>query len=163
MTRAEAIQILAVLKAAYPNSYKGMTKTEANGTVNVWATQFIDMPVSVVMIAINKLISTNTFPPSIGEVKEKIRSLYFEAWQLLDEHKKATEGIKFSSDPNEEPLYVGKKLSPQALQTVQEILKVCEPLRTKQLIEPTISDLITGYEKYLSGGGCDSTKLLKED
>ena len=60
MTREEAIKVLAILKAAYPNSYRGMTKEEAHGTVAVWAAQFASMPASVVMIAINKKISKNT-------------------------------------------------------------------------------------------------------
>ena len=33
MTREETVKILAILKAAYPNSYKGMTKEEANATI----------------------------------------------------------------------------------------------------------------------------------
>ena len=69
MTDKEAIQVLAVLKAAYPNSYKNMTTAEAAGTVNVWAIQFANVPVEVVIIAVNKLIATSTFPPAISEVK----------------------------------------------------------------------------------------------
>lgn len=73
MTRDETIKVLASLKAAYPASYKNMTKDEANGTIGAWQAQFLGMPYSVVSIAITKIISTNTFPPSIAEVKEKIR------------------------------------------------------------------------------------------
>ena len=40
MTREETIKVLAILKAAYPNAYKGMTREEAQGTVSVWAMQF---------------------------------------------------------------------------------------------------------------------------
>jgi len=36
MTKKEAATILAILKAAYPNSYKGMTQEEAMGTVSVF-------------------------------------------------------------------------------------------------------------------------------
>ena len=42
MTKKEALQILAILKAAYPSSYNGMTKEEATGTVAVWCMQFAD-------------------------------------------------------------------------------------------------------------------------
>ena len=75
MTREEAIKILAILKAAYPNFYKNMTKEEAKGTINVWASQFVSFPYSAVLIAVQKLISTKTFPPTVSEVKERIRSL----------------------------------------------------------------------------------------
>lgn len=151
MTRQEAIKILSVLKAAYPNSYKGMTKDEANGTVNVWATQFVSMPFSVVSIAVNKLISINTFPPSINEVKEKIRSMYWEAWTMLREHENAIEDG------------CGEELDDRTLATVKEIIRVCEPMRTKQLLEPSLTELLKGYNGYLEGGGCAEMKQLQGD
>lgn len=142
MTQTEAKQVLAILKAAYPNSYRGMTKEEAIGTVNVWATQFINMPASVVMIAVNKLISTNIYPPSISEVKEKIRSLYFEAWGMLREHEQAL-------DPE---WGLGEELDEKTLATVKEIIRICEPMRTQRKIEPTLGELLGDFEKYLTGG-----------
>lgn len=88
MTQKEATQVLAILKAAYPNSYRGMTKEEAIGTVNVWAMQFHNIPVDIVLLAVNKLISTSQFPPAISEVKNKLGSLYWEAYEELRCHKK---------------------------------------------------------------------------
>lgn len=157
MTRQEAIQILSILKAAYPNSYKGLTKDEASGTVNIWATQFNNMPFNVVIIAVNKLISTNTFPPSIGEVKEKIRGLYWEAWNMLNEHERATVGVKFGD--NDEPVKWGTPLDQKTLDTVKEILRVCEPMRTQRQIEPSLNDLLTGYNAYLSNGSSDKKQI----
>ena len=86
MTKKEALQILAILKAAYPSSYNGMTKEEATGTVAVWCMQFADMPAQIVMMAIHKLIATNKFPPSISEVKAKISSIHHEAAEMLFSH-----------------------------------------------------------------------------
>lgn len=83
MTREETIQVLSLLKAAYPNSYKGMTAQEANGVISVWATQFSDTPVEIVLVAINKLIASKAFPPAISEVKEKVKALYYEATSEL--------------------------------------------------------------------------------
>ena len=141
MTQKEATQILAILKAAYPNSYRGMSKEEAIGTVNVWATQFIDIPANVVMVAVNKLISTNTFPPSIGEVKEKIRSLYFEALgEIPYQH-----GGLYRNNTTE--------ISPERLALLKEIVKVTEKMRTKINIEPSLTSLLDGYEQnYLPSG-----------
>lgn len=148
MTQKEATQILAILKAAYPNSYRGMTKEEAVGTVNVWATQFINIPANVVMIAVNKLISTNTFPPSIGEVKEKIRGLYWEAWQALHDHARATKGIEIGG----KVIKVGKPLDEKTVKQLEQIIEVVEPMRTQSKIEPSLSDLLVGYENYLESG-----------
>lgn len=86
MTKKEAVQILAILKAAYPASYNNMTKEEASGTVSVWAIQFATMPVDIVMMAVQKLISTNKFPPTVAEVKEKIKTIHWEAYDILTEN-----------------------------------------------------------------------------
>lgn len=79
MTRQETVQVLALLKAAYPASYKGMTRQEANGVISVWATQFAQTPVDVILIAVNKLIATSPFPPAVSEVKGKLKDMYWEA------------------------------------------------------------------------------------
>lgn len=135
MTKTETAQILAILKAAYPNSYKNLTADDAAATVNVWAAQFAKMPVGVVMIAVNKLISTNTFPPTIKEVKERIRGLYWEAWEMIDRHNRG---------------FV--KLDAKTLETTKEILKVVEPMRTVERVEPTMYELLDGYAQYLTSG-----------
>ena len=83
MTKEETLRVLAILKAAYPASYNGMTKREANGTVAVWCMQFADVPVDIVLMAVQKLISTNKFPPAISEVKGKIESIHYEAYEAL--------------------------------------------------------------------------------
>lgn len=86
MTREETTKILAILKAAYPNSYKNMSQKEALGTVAVWHMQFADMPPDIVMMAVQKCISTSTFTPSISEVKKKISSICWEAQELMTEN-----------------------------------------------------------------------------
>ena len=141
MTREDAIKVLSILKAAYPNSYKGMTKDEANGAISVWAIQFSNIPVNIVMIAINKIISNSTFPPSISEVRKKIRDLYYEARNMLIEHEYATEGLP-SGDPNEERVYCGRALSPQELATAQQIVEVTRPM-TRANSETSLADMIT--------------------
>lgn len=143
MTRDETIKLLAILKAAYPNSYRGMTKEEANGTVGVWSAQFADIPANVVMIAVNKLISTNTFPPSISEVKERIRGLYWEAWGMLNQHRTVP--------------YLSEKKVAQ----LQQIMDIVEPMRTRIAIEPTLGDLLDAYDGYLSGGGRDDLARIE--
>lgn len=83
MTKEETLRVLAILKAAYPSSYNGMTKREAEGTVAVWSMQFADIPGDIVLMAVQKLISTNKFPPAISEVKEKIGAIHWEAQEMI--------------------------------------------------------------------------------
>lgn len=77
MTREETIKILAVLKAAYPNFYKTMTKEEAEGTVQLWASMFIEEDYRLVSEAVRAHIATDEkgFPPIIGQIKGKVRQI----------------------------------------------------------------------------------------
>ena len=126
MTKEETIKVLAILKAAYPNSYKNMNKEEANATVTVWAVQFADIPAEVVMIAINKLIATSTFPPAISEVKEQIQSLYWEILGVLIENEQF------------------KKLTDEQEAKYRKLLDAVESYRSQRKIEPSIKELIGG-------------------
>lgn len=144
MTYEEAMKVLAILKGAYPNSYRGVTTEEAKLTATVWASQFASIPAKVVMIAVNKLISTNTFPPSINEVKERIRSLYWEIWEMLDFHERG-----FNVLPE------------KTVAQLEEIMAIVEPMRTREKLEPTLGELLEGFGGYLSGGSRDDMKQLQ--
>lgn len=136
MTKKEALQILAVLKAAYPSSYNGMTKEEATGTVSVWCMQFADIPADIVMMAIHKLISTNKFPPSIAEVKNKLESIHWEAY----------EAITFSQ----------KEFLPEdQRKKYEQIYEVTKPYKIAKYHEPHISQMMigSGGEPLKIGGG----------
>lgn len=96
MNKKEALQILAIMQAAYPNFYKG-TKEEAMGTVSVWCMQFHDVPAEIVLMAVHKLIGRNKFPPTVSEVKSKIVSIGYEADNLLQIHRQCNTNLS----PNE--------------------------------------------------------------
>ena len=129
MTREETIQILAILKAAYPNSYKNMTKDEASGTVMIWSVQCANIPANIVLLAINKWISSNPFPPAISELKKKIADLYWESWQLLENNKRR------------------KNLTPEQVKEYEQIYEVAESLRNRRNYEPTLNELTSGNSR----------------
>lgn len=133
MTREETIKVLAILKAAYPNSYKGMTREEAQGTVTVWSMQFAAFPVEVVLLAVNKIIASSTFAPSISEVKEKMRGMYWELWGIIKEN----ETVHNLTDVQETQY--------------RRMLSAIEPLRASYNNEPAISDIMSAYNQlYLN-------------
>lgn len=108
MTREETKTILAVLKAAYPNFYKNMTKEDAKNTVDLWATMFSEEPIQVVTEAIKALMCTLMYPPTIADVKEKIRKITqpdemteMEAWGLV---QKALQGALYRGQENYDSL-----------------------------------------------------------
>lgn len=94
MTYEETLAIMSVLKAAYPNYYRGMTKSDAEGVVSLWTQMFADEPVELVATAVKAHIASDTkgFPPHIGAVKEAITKLVrspeldmseLEAWNAV--------------------------------------------------------------------------------
>ena len=132
MTREDTIKVLAILKAAYPASYRNMTKDEANGVVMIWETQFAADPLDVVLIAVQKLIATNAFPPTISEVKSKLRALYWEA-----------EG---------ELMINSNGLDSGKVQSIKAISDACSRYNNRGSNEPTLSELIGGIKKYITDG-----------
>ena len=72
MNREDTILLLSILKSAYPRFYNGMNRSEADAIVNLWTFMFSEHSVEDVKVALYKIISTSTFPPSISEVKQVI-------------------------------------------------------------------------------------------
>ena len=132
MTQEETIKILTILKAAYPNSYKGMTKEEANGTVAIWTMQFSNMPADIVLMAVNKLISTSQFPPTISEVKKKISNLHWEAYDMLSMGK--------------------NEFSKEVIAKYQRIYDLTKNMKISTDLEPKLYEMMSnGVTKYLNG------------
>lgn len=77
MTRTEVNEMLAILKAAYPHSFKDMTKSDATAMLNLWSRMFEADDRMEVSAAVDALISSRTagFSPTIGEVKEQMQKL----------------------------------------------------------------------------------------
>lgn len=136
MTNDETMMVLAILKAAYPSSYNNMTKREANGTVMVWAMQFAEMPVDIVLMAVNKLISTNKFPPAISEVKKKIQALHWEAYEAIET---CTRNL-------------GDTESPEFIQ-YQRIYELTREYRNLQVVEPNLTQMIANNQFLQLGAG----------
>lgn len=83
MTKTETAKILAIIAAAYPN----FKLTEA--TAQVWHTLLSDLDYHEVETAVQVIVSTHTFPPSIAEVRKAVAQLRHpeamspaEAWEL---------------------------------------------------------------------------------
>lgn len=128
MNKKEATEILAVLKASYPNFYKDLTVLDAQGIVGVWAMQFADLSAEVVLMALNKHIATNKFPPTIAEVKDKLSSVHWEAYEKLH-------GIMVKRLPDDE------------LKLYKRIHKETAGYRYSNRREPSIKQMIGNRER----------------
>lgn len=75
MNRKEILSMLSILKSAYPNFYRNITKQEAEQTVNLYEEMFKDYDSRIVLLAVKELINTYEYPPTIATIKNKIYSL----------------------------------------------------------------------------------------
>lgn len=135
MTKKEAATILAILKAAYPNSYRNMTQEEAMGTISVWAVQFADMPADIVLMAVHKAISSSPFPPAISEVKAKLSSMHWEASGLLN------------SSPHKQ------LMSKEEKEAAERICKATQKYGYSNSLEPSLESMLLSANHMLLGSG----------
>ena len=92
MTHDETIDLLSVLKAAYPNFYRDMTRKDADHVISLWSEMFKDEPAALVALAVKQHIATDRkgFPPHIGAIKDAIVKIQqpeemteIEAWNMV--------------------------------------------------------------------------------
>ena len=84
MNTMETTKLLALIKLAYPNSYKGMDNESAMATVNMWEMSFRDVPYQIMEQAFNSLRMKLKFPPTCADMAEEIRILHYEVEHLGD-------------------------------------------------------------------------------
>jgi hypothetical protein len=92
MDKPETLKILAILRVAYPNFYKGMSAEDYEDTVILWCDLFKDDTFMLVSAAVKTLIVTDEkgYPPNIGAVKSAMAKLTeppvlteMEAWNMV--------------------------------------------------------------------------------
>lgn len=110
MTREDTIKILSVLRGAYPAFYRDITKQEAESTIALWESMFDEEPYELVGAAVKAFISGDGkgFPPSIGQIKERIR--------LITQPEEMTEQEAWT--------YVSKALRNSTYGSVEEFAKL---------------------------------------
>lgn len=138
MTRQEALKILAVLRVAYPNSYRGLDEDMASAMAGLWTSQFANMPYLVVSLAVERLISKSTFPPTIAEVNDELRALWAEATTLLDMHEQSYEWGTLEYRLNE-----------STVKTLKTIEEATSPMRSGKYEAP-LTELIRSKNLQLT-------------
>ena len=92
MTRQETGIIMDILTAAYPRFYSSTTGPDMRNAIKLWADMFAHDEVALVAAAVKSVIESDEkgFPPTIGQVKAKLRLLTAkpemteaEAWGLV--------------------------------------------------------------------------------
>lgn len=92
MTRQEIGIIMDILTAAYPRFYRGTSAEEMRNVMKLWTDMFARDDVALVAAAVKSVIEGDEkgFPPTIGQVKAKLRLLTApkelteaEAWDMV--------------------------------------------------------------------------------
>ena len=81
MTLEESIKLLALIKLAYPNSYKDIDKDTQLATVNMWQRNFATVPFAIMELALDHFVKISKFPPTIADICDELRSIHYEAMQ----------------------------------------------------------------------------------
>ena len=76
MNKAEAAQLMALIKVAYPMSYRDVDRDTTIATVNMWAMSFPDVPYPIMEQAFNHFRMVSKFPPTVAEMVLELRSIY---------------------------------------------------------------------------------------
>ena len=75
MNKSETTKLLAYIAIAYPNG-----KVEPNEpTVNLWAQFMADLPYTLAKSAVDSMIATLRFPPTIADIREAVAKAMAEA------------------------------------------------------------------------------------
>lgn len=87
MNKQEAVKLLALVKVAYPTAYRDMDEATKKATVIMWQMSFQDVPYPIMEQAFNHFRMVSKFPPTVAEMVEELRHIYYEATECALIHK----------------------------------------------------------------------------
>ena len=92
MERGDILKVLGIIKCAYPKFYQGIKVEEAKDTADLWCEMFKENDSKDVAKAVKELICTLEFPPTIADVKNKIKR--YESDRRFVEYAKQQEELE---------------------------------------------------------------------
>lgn len=87
MNKQEAAKLLSLIKLSYPTAYRDIDRDTANATVNMWRMSFPEVPYPIMEQAFNRFRMVSKFPPTVAEMVEELRRIYYEATECALIHK----------------------------------------------------------------------------
>ena len=81
MNKQEAVKLLALVKVAYPTAYRDMDEATKKATVSMWQMSFQDVPYPIMEQAFNHFRMVSKFPPTVAEMVEVLKHIYYEAME----------------------------------------------------------------------------------
>ena len=77
MTKEEAAKLLAMIKIAYPTSYRDLDDDSTWATIAMWQNTFSDVPYVILTLAFENFRRRSKYPPTIAEMYEELKALYY--------------------------------------------------------------------------------------
>lgn len=97
MTRKNVIELLGLIRIGYPRFYSNLTKEDALATIELWLSMFKDCEYELVKTAVQSLINSSEYPPTIADVKNEMYKLNnIEGDNSIDEWNAIRKAIKSS-------------------------------------------------------------------
>lgn len=87
MNKQEATKLLALIKIAYPTSYRGVDEATTIATINMWQMSFPDVPYPIMEQAFNHFRMISKFPPTVAEMVEELKQIHLHATECALVHK----------------------------------------------------------------------------
>jgi len=92
LTTKETSILLGILRVAYPRFYADISPADVKVSVDTWTLMLSDTNLDVAKVALQRLIATSKFPPSIAEMRESIAAVQYpsmpdagDAWGEVNE------------------------------------------------------------------------------
>ena len=77
MTQKETSVLLGMLRVAYPRFYAEISPEDVTASVSTWTMMLSDTTLEVATAALQRLIATSKFPPTIAEMRESIAAVQY--------------------------------------------------------------------------------------
>lgn len=87
MNKKEAAMLLNLIKLSYPHAYRDMDDEWKKATINMWAMSFPEVPYPIIEQAFNHYRMTNKFPPTVAEMVEELKQVYYQALEAANIQK----------------------------------------------------------------------------
>ena len=75
MTQRDVLGLLTILQANYPRFYADMTPESLKICADTWTVMLSDTSLEIATLALQRLIATSKFPPTIAELRESISAV----------------------------------------------------------------------------------------
>jgi hypothetical protein len=79
MNKTEAAKLLALIKVAYPSTYKDMDDKTKIATVTMWQSTFANVPYAIVEMAFDHFRRVSKFAPTIADMYDELKGLHYRA------------------------------------------------------------------------------------